>query len=868
MWQDGGVVRVDSNVPELFTPAQTYAPIAAERVFSVDTETLKVGHAGGKERTVLLLTGFQEGEFAEETHANEDMAVVLCRSVLARYGVEAPRSSRLVQRSKEDREERQGFKDGRDGRRESIEPCVAVWFNLEYDLGRIFTRHRHLLKSVFAGADSYRVCVSPRYEIEFVRLVLGSGSHFEWYVRDLRKKRIARVVGIDMTGYWKCSLAKAAKATKVSDKEELDPIFYSRPLESFTAEEWDQFRNYGLGDVRTTRELYLATQILLQTIDARVIRKDGIIPPSAPGAAARIMFARAFDMHPALKHWRRPAAWIEQLACDAYFAGRSFCTRPGLHASMISLDLKSAYPHIMALLPDPVTMVVERVGVCTFDIDRMKLRGAFGVLVVDGESLDDVYPPVRTRDYVNGGRLCYVAGPFQKLAITIPEIVLGVLSGTLRIDRVHQGFMLRGDPSSSFIRATILREFSIKEDPASDKALADMAKLLMNAGYGKFVEVHASEGWIPAVPMPDFVEGPRIAKSIAKIVAEHGPRSGKLQGSGIYWGPKVTVLQRRARGLYDRMIEETIELPGVPAEDRAMLAVAAYVEALDAVGTPARKGPMISAEKFVRRERTYHTGHYFLPCLASQVTGLTSARLCLMARATKAIQGDTDSVHFVVPEGSVAVGKDAKTGKEKLTLDESVVPGIEDYYRVMAEAGYASPRVGADGEVSGGIPGMEMLGIWAVETLPSEMSVCARSKVYSHKYKDAKGKTKYKQAHHAFARFTSMEAEILRRNGEMKREEREAKAAYAVQEGLHVELIKFTLHHKVQYQTRAAPTRLRAALIQNKEPGVFTSEEKTVLLEQDPNTRVDEVGQVHWVPMRGEQLTPKRKKGIGVESAA
>jgi DNA polymerase type B, organellar and viral len=844
MWQDGAIVAVQCNVPEEFLPVKAYDPLGSERIFSVDTEVLR---HHGKEKTVLVLMGFHDGEQAIDTRATgSGMAVEMCRKILERFGEDLPHESQIKRREK-----REG-RSGRDGRRTTIRPCVAVWFNLEFDLGRILCDQREHLKSVFAGADSYRIPVSARFEIEIIRLVLGSGSHFEWYIRDKKQKKIARVIGLDLTGYWKCNLAKAAKATSVTDKIDIDPIFYDRPLERFSTEEWNEFLEYGLGDVKTTRELYLATSRLLQQIDARVLRRDGIIPPSAPGASARIMFARAFDLHPTRTSWRRPPVWAEQLACDAYFAGRCFCTQPGLHKNLISLDLKSAYPHIMALLPDPVTVQFELCKPGPLSLDTRNLRGAFGVLVVDGESLDPIYPAIRTRD-TKKNRIRYVYGPFARLAITIPEIVLGVLSGSLRIDRVHEGFVMRGgSPDTSFIRNTIVTEFTIKEDSRSEEALSTMAKLLMNAGYGKWVEVHASEGWIPPVPIPDFVMSETIAKSIGKLVAEHGPPSSRLIDRGIYWGPPVPKLQRRARDFYDRNGPR----PGTPLEERASLAVHAYGQALEAIGVPVRKGPYVSAEEYVRRERSYHAGHYFLPSFAAQVTGLTSARLCLMAQTMGAIQGDTDSVHFAVPEGAV------RLEDRKLMLDESSIPQIERYYHIMREAGYPSPRKRADGSVEDGIPGAELLGVWAVETPPSEESVCARSKVYSHKFTDlGTGKITYKGAHHAFAKYESLESAIIRRNGNLPREEREKLAAAKVKESLHRDLKKFVTLREVTYMTRLAPRRLRAALVQNLEPGAFTTEERIVMLKPDPNTW-DDTGTVKW-----NELEEGSRGYVGKQSA-
>ena len=99
-----------------------------------------------------------------------------------------------------------------------------------------------------------------------------------------------------------------------------------------------------------------------------------MIPPSAPGASARIVFAKAFDQHPGLKQWEMYPTWADQMGLDCYFGGRAFCTKPGIYSRMATLDLKSAYPFQMALLPDPVT--VRMIEVSPKDYSRLGKRAA------------------------------------------------------------------------------------------------------------------------------------------------------------------------------------------------------------------------------------------------------------------------------------------------------------------------------------------------------------------------------------------------------------------------------------------------------------------------------------------------------------
>jgi len=798
-----------------FRESPTYEPLDASRVFAVDTESLPTtrnaeGTAEGL-RTELMTLRWPDADEAFEPPEGKGSLERLCARLVERYGVAAGHPSDTRQRP---RMHRRGSSRTRDGRRANVPVCLGVFFNMAYDLGRICSDRPEVLRSVCAGADSYTVHVSRRYSIEVARMHLGSSASFEWYVRDHEGKRIARVLGLDLTGYWKTSLNEAAKAAGVTPKREIPADWYKRPRSEFTADEWGLFREYGLGDVRTTLELYHATVGLLCGIDARVVRRTGVIPPSAPGAAARIVFQLAFDMHPELRKesggpgkWSRAPQWADQYGCSAYYGGRVFCVRPGRHERMASFDCKSAYAYAMASLPDPVTAVYESVAACSgFDVERF--RGQFGVLQIDGCGLDDVYPALRVHDVSERkdgtkhyGRLRYLVGQFKRHHATIPEIVLGVLSGTLRVDRIHGGVIVRGSPEKSFLRAGMAKFFGIKNDATQPKDLRDMAKLLGNSTYGKLIECNAHEYTLAEhVPVPVFEQTTKVAKTFARLYASGG---GELEASD-YLGDTLEQ-SRKVQAVYKRLSTER----DATASEAAGQAVLDYVEALtaagakrevDRVGRPTER--MQPLGEFMRGQTTYRCGQYFMPLYAANVTGLMSAILGAGARCTKALQGDTDSLHVPVPEGM--------TLRKGATARELKLPGWAEFDALLARGGYGAP-----------IEGLPGLGQFFCETdVASVESVLVRPKVYSHDYGED-----IKQAKHGVTRWA------------------------AGKNALHVALGELLDRGETTYHSKAAPRKLREAVRTDALVGEFISHDVTLKLAANPHTHVDGSGVVHWRPV-------------------
>lgn len=826
LWKNGAEIGAHFNGPEVFRAAKTYDLLPRERVFAVDTESLT---SNGRLTTVLTPVHFHDRGVVVETRDGRGMLHELFAAVFAREGFaeHEARDSRTKQRA---RRTRKNGSQWRDGDRQSVNPVLSVWFNMPYDFGRLAADVPYILRSVAAGAPSYRIRVSDRFELEVRRMIFGSAPSFDWRIRDVGAKSIVRMLGIDLTGYWKTSLAKAARALGVTEKIDVETQIegvYEKPLESFSPEQWALFKLYGLGDVQTTLELYHRTAELLTRVDARVVRRTGVIPASAPGASAKIVFAKAFDCHPEIDAWERYPTWADQMGARSYFGGRAFCTRPGIFRRMKTLDLKSAYPLQMALLPDPVTVRMAREHACRYGAEEYmqarfvaRYRGRYGVLCVSGRGTDDKMPAFREHDRQRSGRLRYVAGEFKKQWVTIPELVIGMVRGALIIDCVHDGVTMNGTPDQSFLRAGVRDFFAIKEDKENEKALRDLAKLLANSLYGKLIEVVLQDYLIAEhVPCPRFKAHAEICESIALLFASAGEPASL---DALYWGSSP------ARSEDARKFFDTCDLKQYPDAKRGAEAIAAYVEALEWAGEPSEAGPYISVAEFVRTHKAYKCGQYFMPLYASQVTGATSAMVGLMASCLDAYQGDTDSVHCPLPEGV-----------ESLTE----LPGFERYFALMAEAGYASPRRLSTGETVNGVPGVDSLGTWEEETpSPSTESILVRPKVYSHAF----AAEKHKQAKHGFARFHTPEVEKAMRDAAIPREEREKNVSAVRATELHEAMRTLYTTGSYAYDARRAPRKLREAIRTGLPVGEFVPRAMAMTLAPDPNTWKDDRGFVHW----------------------
>jgi len=561
--------------------------------------------------------------------------------------------------------------------------------------------------------------------------------------------------------------------------------------------------------------------------------------------------------------WARYPAKYDQMGLNASHAGNSFCIRPGTYKDMVSLDVVSMYGSILSRLPDPVTAKFVDVKNESFNPD--KFRGMFGVLLVDGESLDDLHPPIRV---IGKTKLRYVFGAFKKQWVTIPELMIGIERGALRIDYVHDGFYMLGSQDTSFIRHSIVRFAKIKND--ADKVLEswkdkygddadtwpeevfkaaqphlvmrELAKLLGNAIFRKFCEIVMSANQIQhPVLVPSFVNRWYVARSMIRIAVElpdelddkfylKEKRPSNKDSCAV--PSKVKAIYKEAIAKY-----KANEMK-LTTEDYIMT----YAEALLAGGEPthlnAKNDPeMMLLAKYIKQGAKHSTGGYWMPLYASLTTGFGSAMVSAMAHYTRALQGDTDSVHFVLPNG-ILPGDLHKTQM------------AQDYYECMKRAGYPNPRQMGKGQpIVDGIEGLGTYGTWKIEQkIGSVETHLVALKRYSHKFINETGKVFYKQAVHTVVGYWDPEIEQIHdpnpREQKKKRKNRE-------KELIHEKMMGALVKGKeVTYSTRRKPIKPKAAYRRGLQAGKFESELRVITpIQEDENTWTDTEGFIHWRPL-------------------
>jgi hypothetical protein len=600
-YKNGKKIDIFVRNDKQYKKCKEHSPLEATRIIGIDTESMRATEDNESIVTLSVQCHTHNTSYVKDTR-DMDTPIVACFDMLwIEYAIPDVKPHVNKQRSKRKREQPHDKRTHRDGRINTIPPTLWVFYNLEYDFGRLFRQNRQMIRTITADLDSVRIQVEA-YEIEIVsQLVTGSCPSFEYFVR--KDGYIMRVFGMDIGAYWKGGLGKTAEAIlKGESKVAMDKELFKLTLAMFDAlpqTERDHFWKYASEDARLTREIYLATVDLLVQVEPLVVKRNGIIPPSAPGAAAKIAFSWGPDV------WELPPTYIHQAGMNAYTGARVFNRKTQYVENVSVWDIVSAYPHVMTLLPDPATCTYPLVKSKKFSLEEFK--GQWGVVKIKGEGLDPYYPALRLHDEENA-RLRYIYGKFDNIWTTIPEMVIGVVSGRLRVDTIYTGFFIEGDNADSFLRKFVLEMFRIKAESEKDSPMYLLSKLLMNALYGKLVEVKMSN--------TRSIQGEAATLDVLKI-PNLNDRKQEVYSAYAQKGGDGLV------ELYDEWYEQ-------------------YPDTTDTI-------PFFML--FNSMEQVGKAGYYFLPMHGAQITGFVSAKLGLAAYCTIALQGDTDSIFTKQSEG-------------------------------------------------------------------------------------------------------------------------------------------------------------------------------------------------------------------------
>lgn len=177
------------------------------------------------------------------------------------------------------------------------------------------------------------------------------------------------------------------------------------------------------------------------------------------------------------KDFPKPGKPLIHGALLAYHGGKnSFIGRPGWYKDCYDLDINSAYPEAMRQLPN-----FER-GQWSIGRDLSFVKqNPHGIYRINGTCRVCPYGVIYTHEFKR------VAGRFTNLWVTGYEILEGVRSGEVSIDRVYGwGFRATGDSENPFRK--FVDDFYRQKQNAKSKTEGHFYKLILNSLYGKFIQ--------------------------------------------------------------------------------------------------------------------------------------------------------------------------------------------------------------------------------------------------------------------------------------------------------------------------------------------------------------------------------------------
>lgn len=582
------VVRVKRHPRTTFKKTKEYKRTDPSRIVGCHLVSYKVDK--------VIHTCLIGVNFADEEHnivldtVNEEAPITAVLDTLAPIYSERDNPSKTKQREARPRDDLQKGRSYRDGRRKKVEPVMLVFNNLESSLGRLFRSNQQFRRAVRAGQQSVYVTIGE-WQLEIAKLIPGgSGCSFEFYAR--KDDRIIRLVGRSIRGHLQDEPSVNAQSFLAGeDTVDIPNAWSKRQWSSFTPDEVYTLTSHVATYARTARGLYEVLYGLYQSISTRVVGRDGSLPISVAGAGAKIAFSMSDT-----EEWNAPSDRVTQMGALSLSGGRSFMhVKPGYYEDIYLYDGKSWHGFIMSQLPDPATC--KYVDIPPGDFDVYKWLGRHGSMLISGIAHDGVNPPIRDHD-LEVKRLRYIRGPFTRIWSSIPEIVIGVVSGRLTVTHIHDGIYLEGGNESSFLRKFAVSMNDIKESAEEGSPLYTLSKLLINAVPGKLAEVNARHPYI----------SPAAQKMSVPIDAH-------------------------------RNYKELIEAYVVGNEELWTLSEQLITQS-KSPDTQTTFGNFLDGH--LSSDAT--TGSYYLPMHASQIWGSSSAMLGLAASCTDAIAGYTDSL--------------------------------------------------------------------------------------------------------------------------------------------------------------------------------------------------------------------------------
>jgi hypothetical protein len=417
------------------------------------------------------------------------------------------------------------------GRRQYVPPVVLLFHRLEDDVMNIFGSDERFERLLMTGREKpVDIPIGKRTAEISDWHPNGSAPSFEFYIRwdghwvDVPYKngaihrqwsgKIMRIIGRDIWAYLKEKLLDCADAfLKDVPLTELPKSWLERYYKSFEPEELELIKKYLAQNAHAIRLLYDELMKFLIAIKPAVtddgqetgivITRSGLLPKSVASASMRIATSLSDKAE-----WYLPPKWAMQMGSLTSAGSRIFCVKPGEYEGINEYDITMMEPWLYTIIPSPTIPREDykRISEQPFIVDDWK--GKWGNILISGHApkLPKAYRAIRVHNPITE-RLDYIEGDFEQVWTTIPEAVIGVLSGRLQITQIHDGCLIDSTSYGSYMAAFAYLMYQLRNQFPAKSLQYNLIKQLAVSPSGKSQETNKNHQFID--PRKGFEPIPR-----------------------------------------------------------------------------------------------------------------------------------------------------------------------------------------------------------------------------------------------------------------------------------------------------------------------------------------------------------------------
>lgn len=334
---------------------------------------------------------------------------------------------------------------------------VVYCHNLEFDLPEFLWEHHSDLISV--GGD-YAFDVEDWH----VHGVYGKPT----FCRMRNEKTRAQIMIVDSFSWFQGSLAKAADLF-CPDLPKL-----KRPANLGTKKfkmNDQKFYDYAMRDSEVAYHIGIAVQ--------KLIKEFNIAQP----VSLADMSAKIFRHHFLVHTIPQPARGTILNAMESYHGGKNNVVQgmaPGWHMDITGMDISSAYPYAMSLLPSMSYKKLYKRYRKT--LKQPREVPPLGIYTVSGEAFACDWPVIFEHGFQP------IQGKFRNVNIQGYELNEALRSKEIRITSIRGNYYQHESDNKKSPFAAYVNDFYERKESESDPILKYMYKLILNSVYGKFIQ--------------------------------------------------------------------------------------------------------------------------------------------------------------------------------------------------------------------------------------------------------------------------------------------------------------------------------------------------------------------------------------------